>query len=60
LLASLKERSTCRKLSCFFEVGDRDSLKNNDLANEADKNIFALLWEAMALPAVEAFSYFWE
>jgi len=59
LLASLKERSTYRKLGCFLGVGDRDGLEDN-LADEATRNIFALFWEAVELPAVKAFSYFWE
>jgi len=42
LLASLEERSTCKELDYFFRVGDRDSLEENDLANKAASNIFAL------------------
>ena len=58
LLASLEERSTCRELHCFLGVEDGDDLEENILADEAAEDRFALFWEAMAGPEVEAFSYF--
>jgi len=58
LLASLEERSTHRELGCFFGVGDRDGLEKNDLADEATRDVFVLLWKTVPLPAVEAFSCF--
>jgi len=58
LLASLEEKSTHEELGCFFEVRNKDGLERDDLADEATRDVFALLWEAVALPAVEAFSYF--
>jgi len=60
LLASLEERSTYRKLDCFLGVGDKDSLEEDVLMDEATRDVFALFWEAMTLPAVEAFSCFWK
>jgi len=41
-------------------VGDRDSLKEGFLVDKAARDGFALLWEAMTKPEVEAFSCFWE
>jgi len=58
LLASLKEKSTCRELGCFFRAEDRDGSEKNDLVDETARDIFVLFWEAVTLPAVEAFSYF--
>jgi len=58
LLASLIERSTHGKFSCFFGVGDEDDLEEDDLANGATKNIFVLFWEAAESPAVKAFPCF--
>ena len=60
LLASLKERSTCRVLSCFLGVGDRDNLEEELLADEATRDGFALFWETVAEPEIEAFPCFWE
>jgi len=60
LLTSLEERSTHRELGCFFGVEDKDGLERDDLVNETAGDIFALLWKAIALPAVKAFPYFWE
>ena len=42
LLASLKEKSTHGELGCFLGAGDRDSLKEDNLADKATRNIFAL------------------
>jgi len=41
-----------------LEAGDEDGLKEDDLADKATRNVFSLLWEAVALPAVEALSCF--
>jgi len=43
-----------------LEVGDRDDLEEGFLVDEAAKDGFALLWEAMTELEVEAFSCFWE
>ena len=59
LLANLEKRSTHGELDCFLEVGD-NVLKRDDLVDEATGDVFALPWEAMALPLVEALSYFQE
>ena len=58
LLASLKERSTCRVLDCFLGVGNGDNLEEEFLANEAVGDIFALFWEAIAELEVEVFPCF--
>ena len=58
LLASLEERSTCRVLGCFLGVGDGDDLEEELLADEAARDGFALFWEAVAEPEVEAFPCF--
>jgi len=60
LLASLEKRFTCGVLGCFLEVGDRDNLEEEFLAGEAARDVFALFWEAIAGPEVEAFPCFWE
>ena len=39
-------------------VGDRDDFEEKVLANKAVRDEFVLFWEAMAEPAMEAFSYF--
>jgi len=41
-------------------VGDRDNLEEEFLAGEAARDVFALFWEAIAGPEVEAFPCFWE
>ena len=41
-------------------MGDRDDLKGKFLADEATGDGFALLWEAVTEPEVEAFTYFQE
>jgi len=58
LLASLKEKSTCREFSCFFEAEDKDGLEEDDLADKATKDVFALLWEAIVLLVMEVLSCF--
>jgi len=58
LLASLKERFTCRVLGCFLGVGDRDDLEEGFLVDEATGDRFALLWETVTKPEVEAFPCF--
>jgi len=35
-------------------------LEEEFLADEATGNKFALFWEAMAVPEIETFPYFWE
>jgi len=60
LLASLKERSTHRELGCFLRAEDRDDFEKGFLANETTGDGFALFWEAVAGPEVEAFPYFQE
>jgi len=39
---------------------DRDNLEEKFLVDEAAGDRFVLFWEAVAVPEVEAFSYFWE
>jgi len=58
LLASLEERSTHGVLGYFLGVGNRDGLEEGFLADEATEDGFALLWEAMTEPEVEAFPCF--
>ena len=60
LLASLEERSTRGVLSCFLEAEDRDGLEEGFSADEAARDGFALFWEVVTEPEVEAFSCFWE
>ena len=60
LLASLEERSICRVLGCFLGAGDRDDLQERFLADEIARDRFALFWEAMVGPEVEAFPCFQE
>ena len=58
LLASLEERSTRGVLGCFLGVEDGDGLEEGFLADEAAGDGFALLWEAVTEPEVEAFPCF--
>jgi len=58
LLASLKERFTHRELGCFLGVGNRDGLDRDYLVDEATRDVFALFWEAMVLPAEKALPCF--
>ena len=58
LLANLKERSTCKELDCFLGAGNGDSFEEEILVDEATRDGFALFWEAMVRPEIEAFSYF--
>ena len=58
LLASLEERSTHGVLGCFLGAGDRDDLEEEFLVDGVTGAEFALFWEAMAEPEVEAFPYF--
>jgi len=41
-----------------LEVGDKDGLKEDDLVDEAARDRFALFWEVMVLPVVEALPCF--
>jgi len=56
----LEERSTYREFGCFLKVRDRDDLEEDVLADEAARDKFALFWEAVVGPEVEAFSCFQE
>ena len=56
LLASLEERSTNEVLGCFLGAEDRDGLEKRFLVDEAARDRFALLWEAMTEPEVECYS----
>jgi len=58
LLASLEESSTCREFDCFLRAGNRDGLEEDDLADKAAGDVFALFWEAMALLVENALSCF--
>ena len=58
LLASLEERSTHGVLGCFLGAGDGDDLEEEFLVDGVAGAEFALFWEAMAEPEVEAFPYF--
>ena len=60
LLASLEEKSTRGVLGCFLRVGDRESLEERFLADEATGDGFALLWEVVTELEVEVFPYFQE
>ena len=60
LLASLEVRSTYRELGCFLEVGNKDDLEEEFLADKAARDEFALFWETMAGLEMEAFPYFQE
>jgi len=40
LLANLEKRSIYRELDCFLKAGN-DSLKEDDLVDEATKDVFA-------------------
>ena len=55
-LESLEERFIHRELGYFLGVGDRDNLEEEFLVDKVTGNGFALFWEAMAGPEVEAFS----
>ena len=43
-----------------MKVEDRDSLKEDDLADEAAGDVFALFWEITAIPVKRALSCFCE
>ena len=45
---------------CFLGVGDGDSFKEGFLVDEAVRDGFALFWEAVIEPEVEAFPCFQE
>ena len=53
----MEERSTHRELDCFLGVGNRDGFEEEVLVNEAAGDGFALFWEAVIGPEVEAFCY---
>jgi len=57
---SLEERSTYRVLGYFLGAGDRDDLEELFLVDKTARDRFALFWEAMAVPEIEAFPCFWE
>jgi len=56
----LDERSTQEVLGCFLGAEDGDDLEEEFLVDKATGDGFALLWEAMTEPKVEAFPYFQE
>jgi len=56
----LEKRSICREFDCFLEVGNKNGLKGDNLADEATRDRFALFWGAAALPIEEALSCFWK
>jgi len=56
----LEERFTHGILDYFLRVGDRDDLEEEFLVDEATRDGFALFWEAMAEPEIEAFFCFRE
>ena len=58
LLASLEKRSTCEELDYFLGIRDKNGLEEDNLANKAIRNRFALFWEAVALLAEEVLSCF--
>jgi len=60
LLASLEERFICGELDCFLEVENRDGFEEEVLVDEAARDGFALFWEVIAEPEVEAFLCFQE
>jgi len=60
LLASLEERSTHGVFICFLGAENGDDLEEGFLVDEAIRDGFALFWEAMVVPEVEAFSCFRE
>jgi len=60
LLASLEERSTRGMLGCFLGAVNEDDFEEGFLVDGATRGIFALFWEAMAEPEVEAFPCFRE
>jgi len=60
LLASLEEKFTHGEFDCFLGARDGDGLEGDDLVDEATGDVFALFWEAVALPVEEAFSCFQE
>jgi len=57
LLASFEERFIHRELDYFLEVED-EGLNGDGLADEAAGDVFALFWEAAALPAEKALPCF--
>jgi len=56
----LEERSTYRVLGCFLGAENRDDLKEEFLVDETIRDEFALFWEAVAVPEMEAFPCFQE
>jgi len=57
LLANLEERSTHRESDYFLEVGD-NVLEGNSLVDKAIRDMFALFWKVMVLPAKETLPCF--
>ena len=57
LLASLEGRFTYEELDFFLGAED-DMLEGENLVDKATRNVFALFYKVMELPAVEALSYF--
>ena len=47
-------------MGCFLGAEDRDDLEEGFLVNKAARDGFALFWEAVAVPEMEVFPYFWK
>jgi len=45
-------------IGCFLRAEDRDDLERRFLVDEATGSVFALLWEAVTEPEIEAFPCF--
>jgi len=58
LPASLEERFIYREFDYFLGAEDGDGLKENDLVDEATRDMFALFRKAMALPVEKALPCF--
>jgi len=57
LLANLKKKSIHEKLDCFLKV-ENNILKEDNLVDEAARDIFALFWKATPLLVEKALSCF--
>ena len=59
LLASFEKKFTYSELDCFLEV-ENNCLEEDNLADEATRDVFALFSETVTLLAKEAVSCFWK
>ena len=57
LLANLKKKSIHEKLDCFLKV-ENNMLKEDNLVDEAVRDIFALFWKTTPLLVEKALSCF--